>query len=765
MKGIDLRRLVIGAMLALLVLVPVQGVLAQDTPDEQTDQEKKEEETGQPYLETITVTAQKRVEDVQDVPVAVTAMGSKEVETLTTGGADVRALSGRVPSLQIESSFGRAFPRFYIRGLGNTDFDLNASQPVSMLYDGVVLENPILKGMPLWDLDRIEVLRGPQGTLFGRNTPAGAIKFESKQPTRDFESYLIGSYGTFGTLDLKGAISGPLSDTVSARLSYLVQSQQDWVDNGFTGENDALGGYKNYAYRAQVLWNPDPRMHALLNVHGWNVDGTARIFYANMIKVGTDEPVAGFDRRKVYHDGLNEQNIDARGGLFKVDYAFDNGTLTSITALETVDMYSRGDIDGGYGAVYAPPSGPGFIPFVSESADGIPSLDQFTQEVRFASNLPGTFQWLAGAFFFDENLKAETYSYNSLAPGNPVEGYATQKQNATSWAAFGSIDKQMSDRLHLKAGLRFTHDQKDFAAERPIPVFLNVATIAPITAHTNANFVNWDLSLTWAKSESVNYYTRIATGSRAPSIQGRILFAPDMEGGTDPATNGVSVADTENLLSAEVGIKSELLDRKLRFNADIYRYVVNDQQVTAVGGQYNVATILNADKSIGYGLESDIQWAPTTHWLATLGLSYNHTRIDDPNLTVAPCVSCTVLNPVVDGLVYIDGNSLPHAPEWIFNGVIDYKTPAGAGQINGSLDWYYYSKKQFFLYESKEFQGDGLEIGLRLGYAWRDGDYEVALFGRNITDEMIIQGGVDFNNLTGMTNEPRIIGLQFMTKF
>src|SRR6185436_10710382 len=186
---------------------PPPPAQAEDQPEDQT------------VLEEITVTAQKREENVQDVPAAVTAVSDTAVDLVTTGGADVKALSGRVPSLLIESSFGRAFPRFYIRGLGNTDFDLNASQPVSMVYDEVVLESPILKGMPVWDIERVEVLRGPQGSLFGRNTPAGAIKFESKKPKHEFEAYAQASYGTFSTLDLKGAIGGELSPTLAARFS------------------------------------------------------------------------------------------------------------------------------------------------------------------------------------------------------------------------------------------------------------------------------------------------------------------------------------------------------------------------------------------------------------------------------------------------------------------------------------------------------------------------------------------------------------------
>ncbi len=216
-----------------------------------------------------------------------------------------------MPSLLLESSFGRAFPRFYIRGLGNTDFDLNASQPVSMVVDDVVLENPVVKGMPLFDLQRTEVLRGPQGTLFGRNTPAGVVKFETVKPSQELDGFARVSYGTYDNVDFKAAVGGGLTDTLSARASLLYQSQSDWIDNTFTGQNDALGGQTTWAGRLQLLWEPSEKFSALVNVHGWDLDGTARIFRANILEPGTNELVAGFEQDKVSQDGLNQQEIRA----------------------------------------------------------------------------------------------------------------------------------------------------------------------------------------------------------------------------------------------------------------------------------------------------------------------------------------------------------------------------------------------------------------------------------------------------------------------
>src|SRR5512134_2046027 len=199
-------------------------------------------------LEAVMVTAQRRSEDIQDVPVAVSTLDNEKLNILGSGGDDVRFLSGRVPSLLIESSFGRAFPRFYIRGLGNTDFDLNASQPVSLVYDDVVQENPILKGFPAFDLDMIEVFRGPQGTLFGRNTPAGVVKFNSVRPSRELGGYAQLSYAQDNSVNFEGAVGGALGKNWAMRLSGMYQHRDDWVDNvmpddGDIIQKDAFEGY------------------------------------------------------------------------------------------------------------------------------------------------------------------------------------------------------------------------------------------------------------------------------------------------------------------------------------------------------------------------------------------------------------------------------------------------------------------------------------------------------------------------------------------
>ncbi|MBB6091319.1 iron complex outermembrane receptor protein [Povalibacter uvarum] len=706
-----------------------------------------------PELEVVVVTAERRAEDIRDVPISVSTVSGENLDVLASGGQDVRLLAARIPSLNVESSFGRAFPRFYIRGYGNTDFRLNASQPVSLIYDEVVQENPILKGFPIFDVDQIEVLRGPQGTLFGRNTPGGVVKFDSVKPSKEFGGYINASEATYNTANIEGAINVPLGANWSARFSAMYQHRDDFVGNALTGEDDVYEGYDDRAGRVQLMYDPGETFSALFNAHMRSLDGTARLFRANIIQSGSNDLVSGFDPDTISIDGRNEQELNIYGGNIRLRWDFGNVALYSITGYETLDTYSRGDIDGGYGCGFCGlPNGPGFIPFPSETADGVPSLDQFTQELRLESQSDGAFNWQAGVYYFDEDYDIESFAYDSLGTGAQTQ-YLRSNQTNTAYALFGSISYAMTDAFELSAGVRYTNDEKDFVTGVPEGFTFPDPTL-PTTASLSDSKVNWDVSGTFAINDAVNLYARVATGFRGASVQPASAFGNQ------------SVAEPENNTSVEVGVKADLMDRRAKLYFNLYRYEVKDQQLTAVGGASNAVRLLNADKTVGQGAELDFQAYLTQNLLVTLGASYNDTEIEDDDIAVGVCFACTVTDPIVGGLAVIDGNQLPQAPEWISNFTLRYGIPLGNGELFAYTDWAYRSEVNFFLYESVEFTGkELLEGGLRIGYNWSDGKYEVAVFGRNITDEEIAVGAIDFNNLTGFINEPRTVGVQLKANF
>ena len=714
-------------------------------------------------LEEVVVTARKREQLSSEVPFSVSTVQRDKSGVLRSSGMDVRFLSNRTPSLQMESSFGRVFPRFYIRGLGNTDFDLNASQPVSVLHDEIVLENAMLKGLPVFDVDRIEVLRGPQGTLFGRNTPAGAVKFESTRPTQAFEGYGRLSYGRFNTTNFEGAVSGPIvSSALTARLSLLAQARSDWVNNEYTGEDNTLGGHRDIAGRLQLLWTPTPDMEAWIKVHGRDLDGTARLFRANILEPGEGGIVPDFDRGTVTQDGRNEQMLTSGGLAAKLRFDVWHLRLVSLTGLERLTTFARGDIDGGYGAVFLPSSGPGDIPFPSETASGIPLLRQFTQEIRLMSTGDTPFHFQLGAYYFHEFVEMEDFNYDTLA-GGTLDGTARQEQETRAQAAFASITVKFHKNLEIGAGARISEDEKDYKAWRDqVPAVTAADGKTPLEPiHRNPHDSVWsgDLSVRYRPSPGVQTYVRAARGFRAPSIQGRLLFGDE-----------VTVADTEIIQTLELGTKCRLWEQRLHLNLAAYNYMMEDQQLTAVGGGANFNRLINADTTIGRGIEAELTVLPMASLEVSAGISYNQTRIDDPNLAVRGCgAPCKILDPSAPVLetFSIDGNSLPQAPEWIADITIGYIHELSSGiRLIASTDWAFRSRVQFFLYNAAEYSDDWLlEGGLRFACIFPNNDTEVALIGRNILNDTSPTGGIDFNNLTGYVNEPRFWGLELLRRF
>lgn len=472
---------------------------------------------------------------------------------------------------------------------------------------------------------------------------------------------------------------------------------------------------------------------------------------ANAITLGSNEFEAGFQRDKVAQDGGNQQHLFSWGSNLHLDWNLGDMSFTSITGLERATTYSLGDVDGGYGAVFHLPMGPGFIPFPSETADAMPHDRQITQEFRLASNNQDRLNWQVGTYYFDEDIAISNFDYATFND-HALDGYANQTQHTKAWAVFGSVNYQLADDFELRAGTRYSHDKRDFRVDRLLSPF--GAPSLTLTANPNDSRWSGDVTGTWTLSPNVNVYARVANGFRAPSVQGRVLFS-----------DFISQAKPETITSYELGVKSTGMDNHVRFNADVYSYTMHNEQLTAVGGDINITRLINAKKTEGYGAEFDLEAYLTPNFVLTAGGSYNHTELKDPNLAVAVCgAQCTVLDPRnADGNALIDGNPLPNSPKWIGTLTARYGIPYGdSGEFFVYTDWNYRSQVNFFLYDSAEFKGKPLlEGGLRVGYNWDFGRREIALYGRNITDKRALIGAIDFNNRTGFVNDPRVIGVEF----
>ncbi len=725
---------------------------------------------AQTVLEEIVVTAQKREQNIQDVPISITRMSGQWLESKFAGGGDVLELASTVPGLHVESSNGRLSPRFYMRGLGNADFTAAASQPVSIVFDEVPMEKASLKSFPLFDLDDIEVIRGPQGTLFGRNTTAGILKFDSRRPTEETEGYIKASGGNLGTINVEGAVGGTLvENTLMGRVSFITQHRSDWVNNAYTGENDALGGFDIFAGRAQLLWTPTDDFSALLLYQHQDQGGnSASLFRANVFDKGSNKLNDNYDRNTIYFDGGNNNpaKIKSFGVTLRLDYDLTNHTITSITSYQDIyDRFARGDIDGGYGCLFTcggfapgphgpfgPPSTP-FNPFASPfvvnvDTGGDQNVEQLTQEFRLASNLDGALNYQFGIFYFEDVL--ESVSSDQNAGATEFTPVSVSNVENTAWAMFGQGTYNVTDRLTLTAGVRYTDDEKDAEHSR----FRPVAEVLPLISLGDSH-VGWDASLAYAVNDDVQVYFRAATGFRAPTIQDRLQDDPE-----------VTTADSETIRSYEAGFKA--LFEKVRLNVAGFYYEVDDMQLVAVGGDANTTTLLNADEGVGYGVEFDVDIALTDNMILSGGFGYNKTELNDKQLTLPIGPMATSRDPLDEnGRAIIDGNPFQHAPKWTANVQLDVTQPLSNGtELYLFTDWKLKGKTSDFLYESIEFTfGTQFEGGLRAGYRDTVRNFEIGMFARNITNEHNPIGGIDFANNLGYVNQPRIWGAEARYSF
>lgn len=729
-------------------------------------------------LDEIVVTAERRSENLQDVPVSVGVVQGDQLRAIQAGGGDILELAARVPGLYAETTTGRIFPRFYIRGLGNIDFYLGASQPVSIIQDDVVLEHVVLKSNPLFDIAQVEVLRGPQGSLFGRNTTAGIIKFDTNRPTMDWQGRASASYGSYNTVTFDGGVGGPIiADKLAFRVSALYQRRDDWVDNVYDGpsadgtvspKKDAMGGFEEKDVRLQLLMAPSDMVSMLTSVHARDYEGTSTIFHRAGLTKGSNS-VADEPRSQIALDEAmnNPQAYKTYGASEHITLDLGGVTLTSITAYETTSGYSRGDTDGGAGADY-PVNGVanGF----GQSQGNVRDLDQLTQEIRLASDGDGRFKWQVGGLYFDQRDTTDFYqrAYFLTGAANNPNNWVRLRNKNESWALFGQASYELAPGFTLTAGGRYTKDIKETRLVR------TAANAAGVSSYAGRRYVrlkgeepSWDVSALYEVNPNVSLYARVARGFRGPTIQGRsAVFNSDF-----------TTADSETILSGEAGIKTSLLDNRVRFNLSGFAYRVKDIQLN--GNDVNGNGVLfNADKAEAYGLEAELEARPFENFTLSAGLSLLHSEIKDKDVYAQVCalngvVVCTVNDPTITANTFagpalfaqIDGNPLPNAPKYTANVAARYDVPLGnGGKIFAATDWFVQGYTNFVLYRTDEFYSKGdFEGGLKIGYTAPDNRWEIAAFARNITNEKNLKGVIE-NYMAAVFNEPRIIGVSLSGK-
>jgi iron complex outermembrane receptor protein len=588
---------------SLIVLASVPAAAQSAAQDDQASR-----------IEDIVVTAQRREQNIQDVPLAVTAFTDTQLEIAIV--EDTTDLVRVTPSLTggLNTGTGGAVS-YFIRGLGSTEQVATFDVPVATYVDEVYVARQIANNITLLDVDQIEVLRGPQGTLFGRNTTGGAISITTRKPGREFRGSLDASYGSFERRQFRGAISGPISDRVAGGLTLLRIDSDGYTDSLVTGET--LNGEETWGIRGALNVQP---------ADGWEWNLSADWVDQQKTTIGTNPLDPEYTSRSGLRTGecdngtINDYLNNRQGNcarnqvgtiISNLSHTMDWATISFITGyINTGQDFS---IDFGLGGS---PS-----PFGGFTISNEVRSEQFTQEVKLTGEV-GILNWVAGVFYFtedNETYQVDTFATTPTATTSLVLGDRLLENSADSFAVYAQGDFALTDRLTVTLGGRYTDEDKEIAfidrtrASYPtgfIPA-TGAATVRPTTANLIAAGVPVDQSTSrftprvaasYRFSDDVMVFASATNGFKSGGWNAR---------GTTAATN--SAFGPEEAWSYELGLRSDLFDDTLRLNLTAYRLDVEDLQLLSgqprAGGGIDFVT-RNAGGLEATGLEAEITWRP-----------------------------------------------------------------------------------------------------------------------------------------------------------
>lgn len=721
MKGLfGLRSGVAGGALLLAGMLPA-AVHAQDAAPPPSDQTV--EDTQDRGIADIVVTAQRREESLQDVPISITAVTSADI----TAGAirGVEEIAGRTPGFTL-TQFNVAQPRLFIRGSGSTDDGAAQDNSVAVFMDDVYIARGAGQAFEFLDIERIEVLRGPQGTLYGKNVVGGLVNVISRRPGQSVEAAAELSYGNYNALDLRGYVSGPVSDTLAASFSFVRRERDGYARN--IRLNRDLEDLDLVAVRGQILWTPTPEIDVLIAAdysnhsdNGQSRKGegpfTTPPFGSVTAVQTTDDPRESESPRFTYQDRR------IFGTLGRIDWRTGAGTLTSLTAYRE-SRVSLGDAFTGIGS---PP-----YPVLDTLNIEEETARQFSQEVRFATDpfLGDRVTAIFGLYYLNEDVDRTEIADLISVIGSQVPslggltGISGSYQLATteSLGAFASTTINITDRLGLTAGIRFTRETKDIDTEVESIADTDAIIAAPPTEEyavtARESWTGWTprVALTYEVSRALNLYASYSQGFKSGGFQGQ-------------APTGIAARtpfDPEYAKSWEIGAKGRLFDGRLTFALSAHHTDYDDLQVRQNAQRPEdplpVLRITNAGAARARGIELDVNVRPTS-WLRLWG-SYGY-------------LDATYVE-LVDNLgINRAGNRMIYSPEHTYNigGEIELPVSGDARVFaRGDYRW----QDEFFFDPSNNAvntQGAyGLlnaSAGVRLGNGTT---FEV--WAKNLTDEL-----------------------------
>jgi iron complex outermembrane receptor protein len=747
-------------------------------------------------LEEVIVTAQKREQNLQDVPVAVSAFTGEMIEQ--TGAKDMYELQGNVPSLRVGQTQSSSTTTFGIRGVFTSSQNFGLESSVGLYVDGVYRARQGSMVNNLVDIGSVEVLRGPQGTLFGRNTPAGAVSINSVKPDHEGTGYIEATGGDYGLISGSGAISfSAIEDELAFRVTGFGM-QRDGTINSLEFGDEKINDRDRFGIRAQALWTPNDDLTVHVIVDHSEVDeiccGTGT-WKNNLVadgvpgKTGTDEIILGLGGTVVpgedYYDYnvsgnfLPESSNEDDGISVQVDWQTESFLLTSISAYRAFDQEDYIDAD--------------FSNADALEQRKIAETESFSQEIRI-SNDYDKFNYVAGVYFFTQDLDsmesllagedttAITGAFGeAFPPGSGSLNVSAQEHQ--SYAIFGQFDYSLSDEWVLTAGLRWTKEDKDLQnifTEDASPCnpflcgdfaspgwgfWLNPPT-APrddVDETIDDDQITGTLKLSWFANEDTMFYASYGTGYKSGGVNvDRIDAAFDV------------LFDAETSEAYEIGMKAEFPDQALRVNLALHATDTDDLQTISFQG--NGFALTNAGVAETYGAELDVYWFPTATTSLTLGYAYNHAEYAE--FEGAPCWSGTPWHTGEpdprdngDGTCDRSGDPFSSNPEnvLVVSGNQEFTLSSDiTGFVYGE---YIYTDERMtdVNNDPEKLDGDYALFNLRAGLIFEQYDIQVTAWGRNLTEEeytgTIADSVLQVGKYNAFYSEPRTWGITARKNF
>lgn len=668
-------------------------------------------------IDEIVVTAAKRAQSLQDVSIAITAIGGDTLEKLNV--KDIQDLYVQTPSLSFSRAGGEG--QIYIRGIGSSAFGVTNDPSVALHIDGVYLGIANMGLTQFLDVERVEILRGPQGTLYGRNATAGVVNIISRKPTDEAEGYLRASYGNYDRKELHGAASGPLSDTLKVRVAAR------WLeDDGYT--NDLVpGGAENIddqnmlAVRGTIVFEPNDRFTATLIGDWTEFDSSNRS--AKPLDDLSFAAIIGTAPQPGFHETRNNLDtfFDWETGGFSLNIDWDlsdSVTLSSLTSFRTYDSDFFFNTDGTEAEITR-------STFQYET-------DQFSQELRLASNGLEGWSWLLGGYYYTDDKAGALGLGRATHPSFGEVSFIIPNDDKTdAYAVFGSVSKELGEALTATIGMRYSDETKeDITSVGAIfGDFTGLASNGAVTLFgaPREEKVSWDnftphFGLEYRPNDDTLLFANVSKGFKSGGFN---------------AFDRTPSFDPETIWSYEVGVKSDLAEGRARLNGTAFYYDYKNLQVSAFQDGLTVTT--NAAQATVWGLEAEMNARASEALVINASATYLDATYDEFISTFGNATG-----------VDLSGNRLVNAPKFKFNTNAVYTIEMSGGawvDVFGQLS---YQSRIFHTQNNENLIGEGslALVDARVSYHTEDGRWEIAVYGKNLFDKEYYQNTVRFTSLS-----------------